>query len=75
MKLKRKSGSGANVQRFRERMRERGFRLIQIWVPDTRAAAFAKECRRQSLLVARDRAEREIMKELEGVQDTSGWKA
>ena len=34
-------------------MRERGLRPLQIWVPDTRAAGFAEEARRQSLAVAR----------------------
>ena len=31
-------------------MRTKGMRLIQIWVPDTRTAEFAKEAKRQSLL-------------------------
>jgi hypothetical protein len=34
-------------------MRARGLRPIQIWVPDTRAAAFRAEAHRQSLAVAR----------------------
>ena len=33
-------------------MRERGFRPVQIWVPDVRTPAFAAEARRQALLVA-----------------------
>ena len=33
-------------------MRASGLRLIEIWVPDTRAPGFAEEARRQSLLVA-----------------------
>lgn len=70
-----KSSSRSNVQRFRDRMRQRGLRLVQIWVPDTRSPAFAKECRRQSLLIARDPSERAIMQELEALQDTTGWTA
>ena len=37
---------------YRERMRARGSRAIQIWVPDTRTAAFRAEAHRQSLAVA-----------------------
>lgn len=62
-----------NVRRYRERMREKGFRQIQLWVPDTRSAAFAAECRRQSLLVADDPAEDALMDELEQQQDVAGW--
>jgi hypothetical protein len=36
----------------RAEMRASGLRLIEIWVPDTRAPGFAEEARRQSLLVA-----------------------
>lgn len=62
-----------NVRRYRERMRAQGFRQIQLWVPDTRSAAFVAECRRQSLLVAADPAEDVLMDELEPLQDNSGW--
>ncbi len=62
-----------SVQRHREKMRARGFRLIQIWVPDTASPGFAEECRRQSLLVAHDPAEKIVMDELEALQDTMGW--
>lgn len=40
------------VRKHRDAMRAKGFRLLQIWVPDTRSAAFAKEARRQSRLLA-----------------------
>ncbi len=40
------------VQKRREAMRASGLRPVQIWVPDTRRAGFAEECRRQSRLVA-----------------------
>jgi hypothetical protein len=56
-------------------MRPRGFRQIQLWVPDTRSPAFAAECRGQSLLVAADPADQVIMDELEALQDTEGWRS
>jgi hypothetical protein len=62
-----------NVRRYRERMRAKGFRQIQLWVPDTRSRGFAAECRRQSLLVATDAAEQALMDELEALQDIEGW--
>ncbi|GAB2730050.1 antitoxin MazE family protein [Arthrobacter bambusae] len=40
------------VREHRRRMREAGFRPIQVWVPDTRSKAFAEEAKRQSAIVA-----------------------
>ncbi len=40
------------VQKRRDAMRASGLRPVQIWVPDTRRAGFAEECRRQSRTVA-----------------------
>ncbi len=44
--------SRTKVNAHRERLRRKGLRPIQIWVPDVRSAAFAAEARRQSLAVA-----------------------
>ena len=43
--------SRPRVQRHRQVLRQRGFRPIQIWVPDTRTPEFAEEANRQSLAV------------------------
>ncbi len=51
-KSNRKRSSRDKVRSYRERMRARGLRPIQIWVPDTRTAAFRTEAHRQSLMVA-----------------------
>jgi hypothetical protein len=40
------------VSDFRKRQREKGLRLVQIWVPDTRTPEFLEEARRQSRAVA-----------------------
>jgi hypothetical protein len=45
-------GVGDRVARHRIAMRERGFRQIQMWVPDVRTEEFKREARRQSLAVA-----------------------
>ena len=59
--------------RSRTNLREAGLRPVQIWVPDTRKAGFAEECRRQSRLLQEDPQEREILDWLERVADTDGW--
>ena len=46
------------VARHRLAMRERGFRQIQMWVPDARTDEFKREAQRQARAVAAsDRAE------------------
>jgi antidote-toxin recognition MazE-like antitoxin len=40
------------VRTHRKRLRARGLRPIQVWVPDTRTRAFKVEAHRQSLVVA-----------------------
>lgn len=41
------------VGEYRRRMRERGLRPLQVWVPDVRTESFAAEAHRQAALVAR----------------------
>jgi hypothetical protein len=57
------------VRAHRERLRRRGLRPIQIWVPDVRSRAFAREARRQSALVAADAFEREEQAFVDAVSD------
>jgi ABC-type branched-subunit amino acid transport system substrate-binding protein len=40
------------VGEYRRRMRERGLRPVQVWVPDMRTATFVAEAHRQAALVA-----------------------
>lgn len=40
------------VRRYRARMKKKGLRLLQIWVPDTRARAFRRQAHRDCLAVA-----------------------
>ncbi len=55
-------------------MRLAGFRLVQFWVPDTRARGFGAECRRQSRVAARnERAEKDATDWIEGTRDVEGW--
>ena len=69
-----RSSISARVQKHRAALRESGLRPVQIWVPDTRRAGFAEECRRQSQLLLGDTHEREIADWLEAAGDREGWK-
>lgn len=40
------------VREYRRRMRARGLRPVQIWVPDVRSERFVQEAQRQAGLVA-----------------------
>jgi hypothetical protein len=74
--MARTTAGRQSVQRYRDRMRRAGFRLVQLWVPDTRARGFAEECRRQSRVAARQkRAENEVMTWIEASGDAEGWTA
>jgi hypothetical protein len=57
------------VRAHRRRLRRQGLRPIQIWVPDVRLPAFAKEARRQSLAVARSARAGENQAFIDSVSD------
>lgn len=63
------------AQRHRAKLRRSGLRPIQLWVPDTRRAGFAEECRRQSALVAGDPQEDKILDWIEAAAaDIDDWR-
>lgn len=45
------------VARRRATLRAAGLRPVQLWVPDTRSAEFAEECRRQSARIRESESE------------------
>jgi Protein of unknown function (DUF3018) len=64
------------VREYRARLRARGLRPVQIWVPDTRSPAFLAEARRQSLLLRGDPGEQDILDFTEAAAaDIDEWKA
>jgi len=69
------TSSAPRVQRHRAQLKAQGMRPVQLWVPDTRSADFAAECRRQSALLAADPLERETLDWIEQAADTEGWVA
>jgi hypothetical protein len=64
--------SRTKVRQHRERLRERGLRPIQIWVPDVRAPSFRSEAHRQSLAVAASDHAREDQAFIDAVSDWGG---
>jgi len=65
----------ARVQKHRDALRRAGLRPVQLWVPDTRQADFAEQCRRQSELVAQaDRVDTDLQQMMEAaLADMDGW--
>jgi hypothetical protein len=61
------------VHKHREKLRKSGLRPVQIWVPDTRKKDFTEECRRQSLMIAEDPQEKDVLDWIEDVSDAKGW--
>lgn len=51
--------SRAKVRAHRARLRAKGLRPVQIWVPDTRSRRFVTAAHRQSLAVAHSQREAE----------------
>ncbi|MCA3281060.1 MAG: antitoxin MazE family protein [Roseomonas sp.] len=56
-----RSSRASRLAAHHAQLRALGLRPIEIWVPDTRAPGFAKEARRQSLLVAAECAFDDMM--------------
>ncbi|HEV3194206.1 MAG TPA: antitoxin MazE family protein [Polyangiaceae bacterium] len=72
--MSKSTAARKSVERYRDRMRRAGFRLVQLWVPDTRARGFAEECRRQSRASAKNmRLETEVLEWVEASHDAEGW--
>ena len=62
------------VDRHRQRMRAAGFRPVQFWVPDTRAADFAERVRQQCLKLKGDPAELDALRFAEAATgQVEGW--
>nr|WP_297460448.1 antitoxin MazE family protein [uncultured Halomonas sp.] len=61
------------VKKRREALRAQGLRPIQIWVPDTRSANFAMQCRAQSSALQGDAQEHDVLDWIEDVSDLGDW--
>lgn len=50
--MSKKSRIREQVTAYRSRMKTRGLRRVNLWLPDPRTPELKKECRRQSQVVA-----------------------
>ena len=69
MRTNRPLKSREKVRARRERLRRRGLRPIQIWVPDVRSRAFAHQAHRQSLVVANHAYQHEDQDFVDAISD------
>lgn len=60
------------MRQYRRRMKQKGLRVVQIWIPDTRSPAMADELRRQSLLASRSPDEQAVLDFLDDVRAWDG---
>ena len=67
-------GTAQRVQKHRVALRAAGLRPVQIWVPDSRRAGFAAECRRQCQVLNKGKADSATLKWLAAAADRDGWK-
>ena len=68
---RRPKSSREKVKAYRERMRKRGMKLIQIWVPDPKSPYFFAEARRQARLIANSPHEKEDQAFIDSISE---WK-
>jgi len=52
-KALKETTSRYRVRAYRKRMRAKGMRLFQMWLPDTSTTEFEREARRQALAISR----------------------
>ncbi len=63
------------VRAFRARQRRKGLRLVQMWLPDTRSAAFKREAHRQSLAIAQSPSEKDDQAFIDSLMDWDNLEA
>jgi hypothetical protein len=70
MNRRRPKASREKVNAHRERLKRRGLRPVQFWVPDARSPEFEHEARRQSLAVAMSAYSRDDQAFIEAISDS-----
>lgn len=53
--------ASAKMRRYRAKLRAKGLRPVQIWLPDTKDPKFRAEAQRQMKIISQSREEKEIM--------------
>lgn len=70
-KAAKETSSRYKVRAHRKRMRAKGMRLMQMWVPDTSTPEFKRRAHRQSLAIANSPGEAEDQAFIDSVADWS----
>ena len=63
------TSSTQRASEYRQRMRERGYRPVQVWVPDVRSSRFAAEAHREALALAEADQHSDDMDFVEAISD------
>jgi hypothetical protein len=61
-------------RRYRATQRDRGMKLVRLWVPDPKAPGFRQQARRQARLLRGAPEERDALDFIEAAADSSGEK-
>jgi hypothetical protein len=61
-------------RRYRATQKQRGMKLVRLWVPDPKAPGFRAQARRQALLLRGAPEEREALAFIEAAVDWNGEK-
>ena len=67
-KTPRPKSSREKVRAYRKRMRAKGLRLVQMWLPDTRTPEFAAQAHKDSLAIANSPTEHDDQAFVDSVQ-------
>jgi len=61
------------VRKHREALRAAGLRPVQLWLPDTSSESFRRKCDQESLSLAGDRLETDVLDWIAESADTDDW--
>ena len=68
-----RNGVTVRVRKHRESLRAAGLRPVQLWLSDTSSESFRQKCEQESLSLAGDPHEAEVLDWIAEVADTDGW--
>jgi hypothetical protein len=61
------------VRKHREALRAAGLRPVQLWLPDTSSESFRRKCEQESLSLAGDPLETDVLDWIAEGADTDDW--
>jgi hypothetical protein len=73
MRAKKALTPQQKMKQYRQKLRAAGLRPVQLWLPETSTAAFAKKLRQESLLANKGSDEKAVMDFIEKTVALDGW--